>query len=62
MTLNVNATLRMFPLNTGLFLYYRWENELNPYRKKKYMKKLVRQIQRMMDEKLSVGKDGTYHW
>ena len=44
------------------FLYHYWEREHIPYRKKKYMKKMVKQIQGILDEKLRVKKDGTCHW
>lgn len=43
-------------------LYCRWERERIPYRKKRHMKKMVKQIQGILDEKLRMKKDGTYRW
>lgn len=43
-------------------LYYWWESERIPHWRKKYMKELVKRIQRILEEKLRMDDDGTYHW
>jgi hypothetical protein len=43
-------------------LYHQWESERIPHWRKKYMKELVKRVQRILEEKLRMDDDGTYHW